>query len=99
MVIAVEPKAFLPKHGMVGIENTFLLTGDGLRLLTLAPEEFGIVYCPTDEFLSFLTQRPRGHRDEPFCLSEDTDKQKGFIAETLIRIDRVYPSWAWCISW
>ncbi|MEW6665930.1 MAG: Xaa-Pro peptidase family protein [Thermodesulfobacteriota bacterium] len=43
MVIAVEPKAFLPRHGMVGIENTFLLTGEGLMPLTRASEEFGIV--------------------------------------------------------
>lgn len=43
MVMALEPKAFLPAHGMVGIENTFLLTGDGLTPLTRAPETFGIL--------------------------------------------------------
>jgi Xaa-Pro aminopeptidase len=43
MVLALEPKAFLPKHGMVGIENTHVLTGDGLIPLTPASEEFGVL--------------------------------------------------------
>jgi Xaa-Pro aminopeptidase len=43
MILALEPKAFLPEHGMVGIENTHLLTGDGLISLTPASEEFGVL--------------------------------------------------------
>jgi len=29
MILAVEPKAFLPGHGPVGVENTYVITGDG----------------------------------------------------------------------
>ncbi|MCP4691893.1 MAG: aminopeptidase P family protein [Desulfobacterales bacterium] len=35
MVIAVEPKLIFPGKGVVGIENTFLVTDDGLERLTI----------------------------------------------------------------
>ncbi|WP_276357788.1 M24 family metallopeptidase [Cohnella caldifontis] len=38
MVIAVEPKFTFPGAGVVGIENTYLLTENGCRALTLSPE-------------------------------------------------------------
>jgi Xaa-Pro aminopeptidase len=41
MVIALEPKFVFP-DGAVGIENTFLVTGDGLETLTVFDEE--IIY-------------------------------------------------------
>ncbi len=34
MVIALEPKVVLPGKGVVGIENSFVVTGDGLEPLT-----------------------------------------------------------------
>lgn len=34
MVIALEPKAIFPEKGVVGIENTHLVTGEGLESLT-----------------------------------------------------------------
>ena len=37
MTFALEPKFVFPE-GAIGTENTFLLTGDGVRVLTLAPE-------------------------------------------------------------
>jgi Xaa-Pro aminopeptidase len=40
MVVAVEPKAFLPGTGPVGIENTYVVTDDGCERL-----------CPFDESL------------------------------------------------
>ncbi|MBI5586615.1 MAG: aminopeptidase P family protein [Deltaproteobacteria bacterium] len=40
MVLALEPKVILPEHGLVGIENTYLLTPGGLEPLTRAPEDF-----------------------------------------------------------
>jgi Xaa-Pro aminopeptidase len=40
MVFALEPKIFVPEHGLVGIENTYLMTETGLTCLTPAPEEF-----------------------------------------------------------
>lgn len=39
MVIAFEPKFILPKIGAVGIENTYLVTEDGIENLSLLPEE------------------------------------------------------------
>lgn len=39
MVIAIEPKFTFPGRGVVGIENTYLVTKQGLRSLTTAPEE------------------------------------------------------------
>ena len=38
MVFALEPKFVLPGLGAIGIENTWLVTADGLELLTDAPE-------------------------------------------------------------
>ena len=38
-VIALEPKFVIPGTGAVGIENTYLVTGSGLKCLTNAPEE------------------------------------------------------------
>lgn len=38
-VIAVEPKFVIPGIGAVGIENTYVVTDDGGRLLTDAPED------------------------------------------------------------
>ena len=38
MVIAVEPKFTFPGKGVVGIENTYLITDSGCRPLTLSPE-------------------------------------------------------------
>ncbi|MEW6184695.1 MAG: Xaa-Pro peptidase family protein [Thermodesulfobacteriota bacterium] len=43
MALALEPKMVLPEYGMVGIENTFVVTETGLRPLTIAPEEFHIL--------------------------------------------------------
>ncbi|MDE7443677.1 MAG: M24 family metallopeptidase, partial [Muribaculaceae bacterium] len=38
-VIALEPKFVIPHVGAVGIENTYVVTADGLKCLTNAPEE------------------------------------------------------------
>lgn len=38
-VIALEPKFVIPEVGAVGIENTYVVTADGMRCLTNAPEE------------------------------------------------------------
>jgi Xaa-Pro dipeptidase len=43
MVFALEPKVILPEIGLVGVENTFLLTRQGLEPLTTASEEFHIL--------------------------------------------------------
>ena len=37
MILAVEPKAFLPGHGPVGVENTYVITADGCES-----------FCPLD---------------------------------------------------
>ncbi|HHV44884.1 MAG TPA: aminopeptidase P family protein [Firmicutes bacterium] len=39
MVLAVEPKVILPELGIVGIENTVLVTEEGCEILTTASEE------------------------------------------------------------
>ena len=39
MTIALEPKFVIPHVGAVGVENTYLVTPDGLRSLTEFPEE------------------------------------------------------------
>ena len=39
MIFALEPKFVLPGIGAVGVENTYLVTADGVRKLTLSPEE------------------------------------------------------------
>jgi Xaa-Pro aminopeptidase len=38
MVIALEPKLIFPGEGVVGIENTHLVTSDGLEQLTRAEQ-------------------------------------------------------------
>lgn len=38
-VIALEPKFVIPKVGAVGIENTYVVTPDGMKPLTVFPEE------------------------------------------------------------
>jgi Xaa-Pro aminopeptidase len=38
MVFALEPKFVLPGLGAIGVENTFVVTSDGLEALTTAPE-------------------------------------------------------------
>jgi Xaa-Pro dipeptidase len=43
MVFALEPKILLPEYGLVGIENTYLMTDTGLKLLTTAPEDFQVL--------------------------------------------------------
>jgi len=43
MVFALEPKFVLPGLGAVGIENTWVVTADGVERLTLAPQELTIV--------------------------------------------------------
>ncbi|TCS83493.1 M24 family metallopeptidase [Tepidibacillus fermentans] len=39
MVIAIEPKFTFPGKGVVGIENTYVVTENGLQALSYAPEE------------------------------------------------------------
>ncbi len=43
MVIALEPKLVIPGQGVVGIENTHVITKTGLRRLTRHPDEIHIV--------------------------------------------------------
>jgi Xaa-Pro dipeptidase len=43
MVFALEPKFVFPGEGAVGLENTYLVTGDGFEKLT--PLEEGILRC------------------------------------------------------
>lgn len=46
MVIAIEPKFTFPGRGVVGIENTYLVTANGLESITFATEE--IVRIPAE---------------------------------------------------
>ena len=39
MTLAVEPKFTFPGQGVVGVENTYLVTGHGCRALTKSPEK------------------------------------------------------------
>ncbi len=39
MVLALEPKVILPGKGVMGIENTWLVTETGLERLTRFPDE------------------------------------------------------------
>lgn len=39
MTIALEPKFVIPHVGAVGVENTYVVTPDGLKTLTVFPEE------------------------------------------------------------
>lgn len=43
MVVALEPKLVFPRHGVVGIENTHLVTAAGLESFTQYPEAVCIV--------------------------------------------------------
>ncbi|HET6475153.1 MAG TPA: Xaa-Pro peptidase family protein [Thermoleophilia bacterium] len=43
MVFALEPKFVLPGVGAIGVENTWVVTGDGVERLTLAPETIGVI--------------------------------------------------------
>jgi Xaa-Pro aminopeptidase len=43
MVFALEPKFALPGLGAIGIENTWVVTQDGVERLTHASEELVIV--------------------------------------------------------
>jgi Xaa-Pro aminopeptidase len=45
MVIALEPKLILPGQGVVGIENTHVVTKEGLRQLGRYPDKITIVPC------------------------------------------------------
>ena len=38
-VIALEPKFVIPQVGAVGIENTYIVTPEGMKPITNAPEE------------------------------------------------------------
>jgi Xaa-Pro dipeptidase len=42
-VIAVEPKLFYPGVGAIGLEDTYLVTGRDLELLTVTPDELVVV--------------------------------------------------------
>ncbi|MBB3071308.1 Xaa-Pro aminopeptidase [Paenibacillus baekrokdamisoli] len=44
MVLAIEPKFTFPGRGVVGIENTYLITDKGFRALTQSPE--GLIIIP-----------------------------------------------------
>ncbi len=39
MVFAIEPKIFLPKYGVIGIENTYLITENGCEKITISPDK------------------------------------------------------------
>lgn len=39
MTIALEPKFVIPGVGAVGVENTYVVTSDGLKSITIFPEE------------------------------------------------------------
>lgn len=43
MVVALEPKVVLPGKGVVGIENTHVVSADGLRQLTVFEESITVV--------------------------------------------------------
>lgn len=40
MVVAIEPKVLLPGVGVIGVENTYLITADGYERLTQAEEDW-----------------------------------------------------------
>ncbi len=42
MVIAMEPKVIFPGEGVVGIENVFVITGNGMKKLNRFPDEICI---------------------------------------------------------
>lgn len=39
MIFALEPKFVLPEIGAVGVENSYIVTADGVEKITLSPEE------------------------------------------------------------
>ena len=43
MVMAIEPKFVFPGEGLAGIENTYLVTGDGLERLTVFDDAIQVV--------------------------------------------------------
>jgi Xaa-Pro aminopeptidase len=43
MTLALEPKLVFPGKGVVGIENTHVVTGDGLEQLTTFPEDIVVI--------------------------------------------------------
>jgi Xaa-Pro aminopeptidase len=43
MVIALEPKVIFPGKGVVGIENTHVVTKDGLEQLGRYPDDIAVV--------------------------------------------------------
>jgi Xaa-Pro dipeptidase len=43
MVVAVEPKLVFPDEGIVGIEDTYLITQNGAERLTMSPQE--LIIC------------------------------------------------------
>jgi Xaa-Pro aminopeptidase len=43
MVFAFEPKVIIPGLGMAGLENTYLVTRDGIQSLNEATEELVII--------------------------------------------------------
>ncbi len=43
MVFAMEPKFIFPGEGAVGIENTFVLTDNGVEKLTITPDELVVL--------------------------------------------------------
>jgi len=43
MVIALEPKAVIPGIGVVGIENTLLVTDTGLEALTILSDDIVVI--------------------------------------------------------
>jgi Xaa-Pro aminopeptidase len=42
MVVAVEPKLAFPERGLIGIEDTYLITKTGAERLTMSPQELGV---------------------------------------------------------
>jgi Xaa-Pro aminopeptidase len=44
MVLALEPKIMLPEHGLIGLENTYQITPEGLSALTTSPEDFQVIF-------------------------------------------------------
>ncbi|MEJ2041396.1 MAG: M24 family metallopeptidase, partial [Desulfosarcinaceae bacterium] len=47
MVIALEPKLIFPGRGVVGIENTHVVTAEGLHQLTVYPDQVTVVQAKT----------------------------------------------------
>jgi len=43
MVLAFEPKIFLPEIGMIGLEDTGRITPEGVEWLTITPREVMVI--------------------------------------------------------